>query len=116
MSLQTSYERSTRNQVADLRSIDLSRGDREEPERSLPERAFSDDTTLSLRHLDVAIAITALDPDAEQSREAASCFKVSAKRLVGCSEDAVHPSADRDDPVIQRLSEALAATEAAHDL
>jgi len=116
MSLQTSYAQSTRDQVVDLRSIGLSRRDHEAPERSLPERAFSDDATLSLRHLDVAIAITAQHPDAEQSREGASCFKVSAKRLDGCSEDTGHAAADRDDPVIQRLSEALAATEAAHDL
>jgi AraC family transcriptional regulator len=115
MSLQTSYEQSTTDHVVDLRSIDLVRSDHGETEKSRAKRRVAKDSMLSLRHLDIAVAITADDGDAERSPEGASCFKVSAKRLIGCSEDSGQPSADRDDPVIRRLAEALAATEAAHD-
>jgi len=114
MSLQASYERSTRDQVVDLRSIDLPRDDHDGTKRSLAEGLLVRDATLSLKHLDVAVAITAQDFDSKPKAGGASSFKVSAKRLDD-SEDTGHPLADRDDPVVQRLSEALAAAEAAHD-
>ena len=115
MSLQMSYERSTRDQIVDLRSIDPPKGDGSDAQRALPGHRFPENTTLSLSHLDVAVAILAQDRDARRSGAGASCLKVSAKRLADRPEGAGHPSEDRDDPVIQRLSEALAQIEAAHD-
>jgi AraC-like DNA-binding protein len=115
MSLQMAYERSTKDQVVDLRSIDLSRVDHGQTKRSLAERLFPEDATLSLRHLDVAVAVTAGNGDAGRSPEGVSCFKVSTKRLVDRSRDIGPSSPGGDDPVLQRLSEALAEMEAAHD-
>jgi AraC family transcriptional regulator len=114
MSLQTPCERSASDQVFDLRSIDLRRGDQSETEGLGAKRLLARDATLSLRHLDVSVAITPLDPDAERT-EGVSSFKISARRLIGFSEDTGHASADCDDPVIRQLSEALATAEAAHD-
>src|SRR5215813_11125290 len=114
MSLQASYERSIRDQVVDLRSINLPRDDRDGTERSLAECLVARDATLSLKHLDVAVAITVQDPDARPKAGGASTFKVSAKRLDD-TKNSGYPLADHDDPVVQRLSEALAAAEAAHD-
>jgi AraC-like DNA-binding protein len=116
MSLQMSYEQSTNDHFIDLRSI-LSRNDcggLEKPQSG--RRVAADVTTLSLEHLDVALAVTAQDRRAGESREGAS-FKVSARRFSGASGDAGHTAAaaNGDDPVIQRLFEALAAAVAAHD-
>jgi AraC family transcriptional regulator len=77
-------------------------------------RRFAEDRiTLSLVHLDVALAVTAQTRDVKEAADGAPCFKVSAKRLVRRAEDAGHTP--EDDPVIQRLSDALAAAEAAQD-
>jgi AraC family transcriptional regulator len=114
MSLQTLNEGSSSEQVVDLRSIDLARGGCGQTEWSPAIRLFKD-ATLSLRHLDVSISITAHDPDSERTLEGASCFKVCAKPLVHCSGETGNPSADRDDVVMRQLSEALASAEAAHD-
>jgi AraC-like DNA-binding protein len=117
MSLRMSYELSTRDHVVDLRSIDLPRRDDGGLERSQSDRLAEDITTLSLKHLDVALAVTAQDQDADGSPEGVSCFRVSARRLDSHSEDAGHATAavNRNDPVIQHLFEALAAAKAAHD-
>jgi AraC family transcriptional regulator len=115
MSLQTPCERSASDQVFDLRPLDLPRGDQGETESLRAESLLASDATLSLRHLDVSVAIMPLDPDAERTPEGVSSFKVSARRLIGFSEDTEHASADRDDPVIRQLSDALARAEAAHD-
>lgn len=73
--------------------------------------------TLSLVHLDVALAVEAQVQDEGRSADGASCFRVSAKRLAQASEGADRASAFREfgDPVLRRLSDALAATRAAHD-
>jgi AraC-like DNA-binding protein len=70
---------------------------------------------LSLVHLDVALAVTAQTRDVKEAADGAPCFKVSAKRLARRAEDAGHAPAAEDDPVILRLSDALAAAEAAQD-
>jgi AraC family transcriptional regulator len=118
MSLQTPHVKSISNKVVDLRSIDLAGNDRARLEGSKVGRRFAEDgITLSLVHLDVALAVTAQVADAKEAVDGVPCFKVSAKRLARRSEDAGHsPAAEsREDPVIQRLSDALAATEAAQD-
>jgi AraC family transcriptional regulator len=118
MSLQTSHVRNTKNDVVDLRSIDLSGIDHRRLERSRFGSRFPEDgITLSLVHLDVALAVKAQDRDVRESDDGVPCFKVSAKRLARQSEDAKEaPAAETfEDPVIRRLSDALAATEAAHD-
>ena len=118
MSLQMSPAQSTKDHVVDLRSIDLSGIDRRRLQRSKFAGRFAEDgITLSFVHLDVALAVTAQDRGVRDSVDGVTCFKVSAKRLARCSEDAEHSAAagNSEDPVIQRLSDALAATEAAHD-
>jgi AraC family transcriptional regulator len=118
MSLQTPHVKSTSNQVVDSRSIDLPGNDRARLEGSkVGRRVAKEGMTLSLVHLDVALAVTAQARDVKEAVDGVPCFKVSAKRLARRSEDAGHfPAAEnREDPVIQRLSDALAATEAAQD-
>ena len=117
MSLQTSNVRSTKDNRVDLRSIDLSGFNGGLIEKSkFGSRSTEDGFTMSLMHLDVAV--TAQDADSEESADGIACFKVSAKRLARRSEDAGKSSeADHHgDPVIQRLADALAATEAADHL
>jgi AraC family transcriptional regulator len=119
MSLQTSHVRSTKDHpVVDMGAIDLSEIDR----RRLPRSKFSgqfgeDGITLSLVHLDVALAVKAEGRDVREAAEGVPCFTVSAKRLApGSGHAEVAPAAEKfEDPVIRRLSDALAATEAAHD-
>jgi AraC-like DNA-binding protein len=118
MSLQPSHMRSTKDHVVDLTSVDLSGIDHGWLERSkFRSRPAEDSITLSLVHLDVALAVTAQDRDFEKSVDGVSSFKVSARRLALRPEDSEHSPAavSCEDPVIQRLSDALAATEAAHD-
>jgi AraC family transcriptional regulator len=117
MSLQISHAQSTKDHAVGLRSIDLSAIDRRRLERSkFAGRLAEHSITLSLVHLDVALAVEAQGRDGEAG-DGASCFKVSAKRLARGSEDTEGtPAAEAfEDPVIRRLSDALAATEAAHD-
>jgi AraC-like DNA-binding protein len=118
MSLQTSPAQSTGDRAVDLQSIDLSRIDRRRLERSKFASPFAENgVTLSLVHLDIALAVKAQDRDASESTDEVPCFKVSAKRLAHRSDDAEPaPAAIKfEDPIIRRLSDALAATEAAHD-
>ncbi len=112
MSLQTSHLQSTKGHAVGLRSIELSAIDHRRP-GGLAE----DFITLSLVHLDVALAVEAQDRNRGEAADGASCFKVSAKRLArGCDNTEGAPAAIKfEDPVIRRLSDALAATEAAHD-
>jgi len=77
-------------------------------------RLVEDGMTLSLVHLDVALAVKAQDRDVRETADT-SCFRFSAKRLAQASADATSATAVVEDPVIRRLSDALAATEAAHD-
>ena len=119
MSLQMSPVQSTKDHVADIRSIDLSAIDgRRLAERSKFAGRFAEDgITLSLVHLDVALAVKAEGRDAEEAADGVRCFRVSAKRLARGSGqvDALSAVEEFEDPVIRRLSDALAATEAADD-
>lgn len=111
MSLQTSSAQITPDQVVDLRSINLSSIDRGPAQ--FRSRAAGNEITLSLVHLDVALALKAEARDAAET-DYASCFKVSAKPLANRAEaaDEVDKS---DDLIMRRLADALAATEAADD-
>jgi len=113
MSLQLTTVRSTNDQVIDLSSAGILSGDHGGFRRSgLPARFAGDGITISLEHLDVALAVTAENDGLEDN---SSSFKVSAKRLshaCGGPEAMVAPKSE--DPVMQRLSDALAATEASH--
>jgi AraC family transcriptional regulator len=116
MSLQTSPAQTTGNEVVDLRSIDISGVDHRRLQRSkLPARFAEDGITLSLEHLDVALAVRAEKEDVREN--AIPCFKVSAKRLDQnfAAAKAVPVEEKSDDPVIRRLSAALAAAESAHE-
>jgi AraC family transcriptional regulator len=116
MSLQTSPAQTTGNEVVDLRSIDISGVDHRRLQRSkLPARFAEDGITLSLEHLDVALAVRAEKEDVREN--GIPCFKVSAKRLDQnfAAAKAVPVEEKSDDPVIRRLSAALAAAESAHE-
>ena len=118
MSLQMSPVQSTKDHVADIRSIDLSVIDGRRLQRSKFAGRFAEDgITLSLVHLDVALAVKAEGRDAEEAADGVRCFRVSAKRLARGSGqvDALSAVEKFEDPVIRRLSDALAATEAADD-
>lgn len=118
MSSQMSPVQSTKDHVADVRSIDPSGIDGRRLQRSkFAGRLAEDGITLSLVHLDVALAVKAEGPDVREAADGVPCFKVSAKRLAHGSGhvEAVSAVDKFEDPVIRRLSDALAATEAAHD-
>lgn len=111
MSLQPTTVQSTNDQVIDLSSAGILSGDYGGFRRSgLPARFAGEGITISLEHLDVALAVTAENDGLEDN---GTSFKVSAKRLshaCGGAEAMVAPKSE--DPVMQRLSDALAATEA----
>ena len=87
MSLQMSPVQSTKDHVADLRSIDLSGIDGRRLQRSKFAGRFAEDgITLSLVHLDVALAVKAEGRDVKEAADGVPCFKVSAKRLAHGSE------------------------------
>jgi AraC-like DNA-binding protein len=118
MSLQTSPAPSTGHRAVDLQSIDLSGIDHRRLERSKFAGRFAQNgIRLSLVHLDVALAVKVQDCNANESTDEVPCFKVSAKRLAHRSDDAgrVPAAIKHEDPIMRRLSDALAATEAAHD-
>jgi AraC-like DNA-binding protein len=118
MSLQTSNVQSTKDQVVDLRSIKLSGDGHGGVERSQFGCLLAEDrVTLSLLHLDVALAVKAQDRDAETFAGGVPCFNVFARRLTHeCEDNDISVAAENcEDPVVQRLSDALAATEAADD-
>lgn len=115
MSLQMSPVQFTRDQIVDLRSVDISVQDRRRSLRSKFPTRFEEGVTISLEHLDVALAVKA---EKESSADKSiPYFKVSAKRLDhnSVAAEAVPAAEKSEDPVIRRLSDALAATEAAHD-
>jgi AraC family transcriptional regulator len=118
MQPQISNAQSHQNRAITLRSIDLSKIDSLQPERSRPAGSpVGSPVTMSLIHLDVALAVEVHERKTGDATDGASCFKVSAKRLARNTEAAVETRAAEkfDDPVIRRLADALAATEAAHD-
>src|SRR4029077_14566096 len=114
MSLQTSPAPSTGRRAIDLQSIDLSGIDHRRLERSKFAGRFAQNgIMLSLVHLDVALAVKVQYCNANESTDEVPCFKVSAKRLAHRSDDAGRVSAaiKHEDPIMRRLSDALAATE-----
>ncbi|MBC9876861.1 helix-turn-helix transcriptional regulator [Bradyrhizobium sp. INPA01-394B] len=109
MSLQMSHPQNAKDHVA--AAIDVSSIDGERPSGHTG-RSGEQAMTLSLVHLDVALAIEPPGSDIRGFGGSEPSFKVSAKRLA-------RPSAESDrrtgaeglaDPVMQRLSDALAAT------
>lgn len=81
----------------------------------LPSRAAGDGVTISLEHLDVALAVSAEKEGPAES--SGTNFKVSATRLDrGAAATEVTPSArSSEDIVMERLSDALAATQISDD-
>ncbi|MDQ8731678.1 AraC family transcriptional regulator [Bradyrhizobium daqingense] len=105
MSLQLSQPLTTKDHA--FGSIDVSEIDGSRRRRSgYSGQAGKEGTTLSLVHLDVALAIEA--PDMQRSARG-SGFRVSAKRL-----DRNCGAEETTDPVMRRLSDALVATEEMH--
>jgi AraC family transcriptional regulator len=120
MSLQTYTAESTGHRAVDPQPIDLSGIDRRRLGRSKSagRRFAKDGVTLSLVHLDVALDVKVECGDVEETGKDVPCYKVFAKRLAhGLAITAAAPSKENsEDPVIRRLNDALAATEAAPDL
>lgn len=115
MSLQISYPQNVKDHVAaaiDVSSIDASQL---RPSRRSP-RSAEEAMTLSLVHLDVALAIEPPAPDVRGSVDGEPSFRVSAKRLARVSAEADRQTGAEEltDPVMRRLSDALAATKAMH--
>jgi len=79
------------------------------------DRIAEDGATLSLIHLDVALAVEAQGADLTRSADGIPSFRVSAKRLAHVSDEGewAPVPGECSDPVMRRLSDALAATEAA---
>jgi AraC-like DNA-binding protein len=115
MSLQMPHQPAAKDQF--IGSIDVSAIDgRRRGLAGLADRAGEGAMTLSLVHLDVALAIEAPAPDVRRSAGGEPSFKVSARRLARASVDAGRATGAGEftDPVMRRLADALAATEAAH--
>jgi AraC family transcriptional regulator len=114
MSLQLTTVQSTIDQAIDLSSAGALSGDRGGFRRSgLPARFAGKGITISLQHLDVALAVTA---DHDGLEDDSTRFKVSAKPLGHAyGEEGATMAWKSEDHVMQRLSDALAATEASHD-
>ncbi|WP_035699185.1 MULTISPECIES: helix-turn-helix domain-containing protein [Bradyrhizobium] len=115
MSLQVSYSQNSKDLAAaaiDVSSID---GPRLRPSRRSP-RSGEEAVTLSLVHLDVALAIEQPAPDVQGSANGGPSFRVSAKRLAHASAESDRETGAEEltDPVMRRLSDALAATKAMH--
>ena len=112
MSLQMSRSQTTRDH--DVHAVDISAidGDRLGLPR-LSGRFGEDGAMLSFVHLDVALAVEAQAADVKRSVILGPGFKISAKLLAG-SAAGNERVGEFTDPVIRRLSDALAATEATH--
>ncbi|QOG20719.1 MULTISPECIES: helix-turn-helix domain-containing protein [Bradyrhizobium] len=116
MSLQMSYPQNAKDHVA--AAIDVSSIDgRQLPSSRRSPRSAEEAMTLSLVHLDVALAIEPPAPNVRGSADGEPSFKVSAKRLARASAEADPEMGAEEvtDPVMQRLSDALAATRAMHN-
>ncbi|QIO99869.1 helix-turn-helix domain-containing protein [Bradyrhizobium symbiodeficiens] len=115
MSLQMSRSQAIKDH--DVRAIDISAIDRGPLGLSkFPDRFGEDGATLSFVHLDVALAVETQAADVEPSAVHGPRFRLSAKLLAGQPvESEQAPSTEAADPVMRRLSAALAAAEAAHD-
>ncbi|MDF0516930.1 AraC family transcriptional regulator [Bradyrhizobium yuanmingense] len=113
MSLQMSHPQNAKDHVAaaiDVSSID---GARLGPSRRT-RRSGEEGMTLSLVHLDVALAIQPPALDVRGPADNAPSFMVCAKRLARASAESDRETATEGstDPVMRRLSDALAATRA----
>jgi AraC family transcriptional regulator len=115
MSLQMSRSQAIKDH--DVRAIDISAIDRQRTGLSnLPDRFGENGTMTSFVHLDVALAVETNAADVERSADRGPRFRLSAKLLAEQPvESAQAVAAEAADPVMRRLSDALAATEAAHD-
>jgi AraC-like DNA-binding protein len=114
MSLQMSRSQTVNDHG--VHAIDISAIDRNRLGLSKPPGRFGEDgTTMSFVHLDVALAVEARAVD-ERSAARGPGFRVSANLLAGASAGSEPEFAgELTDPVMRRLSDALAATEATHD-
>jgi len=115
MSLLMSYPQNVNDHVAaaiDAASID---GPQLRSSRRSP-RSGEEAVTVSLVHLDVALAIEPPARDVRGSADIEPSFRVSAKRLACASakSDQASDAEEVTDPVMRRLSDALAATKAMH--
>lgn len=101
------------NQIVDLRSVDASGLSRPQGSK-LIDRLADGGLSVSLVHLDVALAVKAEGRDARGIADGTPCLRVFAERLARDSEvaEAASASAEFDDPVVGRLYDALAAAEA----
>ncbi|WP_342731527.1 AraC family transcriptional regulator [Bradyrhizobium sp. B117] len=110
MSLQMSYPQNVKDHVAAAIDVSQLRSPRRSP------RSGEEAMTLSLVHLDVALAIEPPAPDVRGSAGGEPSFRVSAKRLACASAEADREAGAGEvtDPVMRRLSDALAATKAMH--
>ncbi|WP_426610472.1 helix-turn-helix domain-containing protein [Bradyrhizobium sp. McL0616] len=116
MSLQMSRSQAIKDH--DVRAIDISAIDQHQLGLSkLRDRFNENGTTLSLVHLDVALAVETHAADVERSTVRRPRFRLSAKLLAGspAESELAFAAGDLTDPVMRRLSDALAATEATHD-
>src|SRR5258708_1015306 len=107
MPLHTPDAPSNKDPAAGLRPAKLSGSDRGCPDRpSFAGRLAEDGITLSLIHLDVALAVEPRGRDAGELAGGAPCFNVSAKRLAHDLDEvgALAPD-NHEDPVIRRLSD-----------
>lgn len=116
MSLQVSHPQNPKDHVAAAIDVSLFEGGRVRSSRR-SRRPGEQAMTLSLVHLDVALAI---EPPARDVRESAGrepSFRVSAKRLALASSESDQETGAEEfsDPVMRRLSDALAATRATRD-
>src|SRR2546423_206343 len=113
MSLQMTPLQAARNQIVDLRSVDAASLSRPQSSKFI-DRLADGGISLSLVHLDVALAVKAEGRDARGAAAGTLCLRVSAERLARASEvaEAAPALAKFDDPVIGRLYDALAAAEA----
>jgi len=115
MSLQLSPVQSTNDKILDMSSAAVLGTDRRGLLHSrLPARAAGDGITISLEHLDVALAVSTEKEGPEEN--GSTNFKVSAMRLDrGAAGTEVMLSPSSEDFVMERLSDALAATETSDD-
>lgn len=114
MSLQMSYPQAAKDHVAAAIKVSSIDGPLLRPSRRLP-RAGEEAITLFM-HLDVALAIEPPAADVRRSADAVPSFRVSAKRLAHTSAESDRETGVEEvtDPVMRRLSDALAATKAMH--
>lgn len=115
MSLQMSRSQTVKDHG--VRAIDFSAIDRDRLGLSKrPDRFGEDETMLSFVHLDVALAVETRAAEVERSAASGPGFRVSAKLLAEASAGSeLEFAGELTDPVMRRLSDALAATEATHD-